>query len=172
MSRTIQNAIAIAISSMAFSGILASKAIADVIQIAAVGFAQRAGSVEPGVAQGGALTMVEGKYYAAVPFPRDGERVCRFSLVHRDNDDALEVIARLFRKRIVAGAPPFDNNTLMAEVRSGAGAFVTGVTVVDQTSIRSKLLTLETSFYYVELEATGNFGQVLGVQIEYKPECT
>lgn len=171
MSRTIQKAIAIAILSMAFFGILASNAVADVIQIAAVAFAQRAGSVEPGVAQGGALTTVEGKYYAAVPFPRSGERVCRFSLVHRDNDDLLEVIARLFRKRIVDGAPPFDNNILMAEVRSGAGAFVTGVTVVDQTSISSNRLTLDSAFYYVELEATGNFGQVLGVQIEHKPAC-
>jgi hypothetical protein len=171
MFRANQKAITIAISSIIFFGILVPKAAADIIQISAVAFAQRAGSLDPGVAQGGALTTVDGKYYAAVPFPRSGEHVCRLSLVHRDNDDALEVIARLFRKRIVAGAPPFDNNILMAEVRSGAGAFVTGVTVVDQTTIRSNQLNLNTAFYYVELEATGNFGQVLGVQIEFKPEC-
>ena len=146
-------------------------AMADIIQIPAVAFAQRASSIEPGVANAGTLTTAEGKYYAAVPFPRDGELVCRFSLVHRDNDDALEVIARLFKKRILVGQTPFGTPVQMAMVRSGAGAFVTGITVVDDTSISSNVLALNRAFYYVELEITGPFIEVLGVQIEYGPVC-
>jgi hypothetical protein len=173
MSRTIQKAIAIAVSSLAFFGIFASKATADIIQIPAIAFAQRAGSLDPGVANAGTLTTAEGKYYAAVPFPRHGERVCRFGLVHRDNDDSFEVIARLFKKRIIVGDSPFNaaRNVQMAEARSGAGAFVTGVTVVNDTSISTDIITLNNAFYYVELEVTGNFVEVLGVQIEFKPAC-
>ena len=171
--RKIRKAIAIAISSSAFFAILASKAVADIIQIPAVAFAQRLSSVDPGAAQAGTLTDAEGKYYAAVPFPRQGERICRFSLVHRDNDAQLQVIARLFKKRIVVGDSPFnpDRNVRMAQVRSGAAAAVSGVTVVNATAIASSAITLNDAFYYVELEVTGNLVEVLGVQIEYKPAC-
>jgi hypothetical protein len=171
MSHTIQKATAIAISSLAFFGIFASKAIADIIQIPAIAFAQRESSLDPGVAQAGTLTTAEGKYYAAVPFPRHGERVCRFSLVHRDNDNALEVIARLFKKRIAVGQNPFLNLVQMAEARSGAATAVAGITVVNDTSIVSNIITLNNAFYYVELEVTGNLVEVLGVQIEFKPAC-
>ena len=149
----------------------ASIAIADIIQIPAVAFAQRASSVQPGVAQLGTLTTAQGKYYAAVPFPRHGEQVCRFSLVHRDNDDALEVIARLYKKRILLNQPPFGNPVQMAMVRSGAGAFVTGITVVSDTTISGNPINLNNGFYYVELEVTGTFIEVLGVQIEFAPVC-
>ena len=170
--RTIQKAIATAISALAFVAILASKAIADIIQIPAIVFAQRLGSVDPGAAQAGTLTNAEGFYYAAVPFPRQGERVCRFSLVHRDNDAALQVIARLFRKKVVLGATPFENNIQMATVRSGAAAGGLGVAVVNAaTPIGSNVISLNDSFYYVELQVTGNLVEVLGVQIEFKPVC-
>ena len=61
MSRRIQKAIGVTISSLIFSGIIASNAVADTIQIPAVAFAQRASSIEPGVAQFGTLTTAEGK---------------------------------------------------------------------------------------------------------------
>lgn len=173
MSRRIQKAIGVAISSLTFFGITASTAVADIIQIPAVTFAQRASSVQPGVAQLGTLTTAEGKYYAAVPFPfsSNGDLVCSFKLIHRDNDDALEVIARLFKKRILVGQTPFGAPVRMAQARSGAGAFVTGITVVSDTSIAGNPLVLNSAFYYVELEITGPFIEVLGVQIEYGPVC-
>jgi hypothetical protein len=173
MSRRIQKAIGVTISSLIFSGIIASNAVADTIQIPAVAFAQRASSIEPGVAQFGTLTTAEGKYYAAVPFPysSNGDFVCSFKLIHRDNDAELEVIARLFKKRILVGQSPFGKPVRMAQARSGAGAAVTAITVVSDTSIAGNPLVLNSAFYYVELEITGTTVEVLGVQIEYGPVC-
>jgi hypothetical protein len=150
---------------------VATTAVADIIQIPAIAFTQRESSDLPGAANAGTLTNAEGKYYAAVPFPRDGELVCRFSLVHRDNDAQLEVIASLLKKRIIVGGTPFSTPVLMARVRSGASNAVSGITVVNDTSINSNLLALNNAFYYVELQVTGATVEVLGVQIEYAPVC-
>jgi hypothetical protein len=174
MSRCIRKAAGFAISSLAFFGITATSAVADIIQIPAIAFTQRAASVQPGVAQAGTLTTAQGKYYAAVPFPfaNDGDFVCSFTLIHRDNDDSFEIIARLFKKRIILGDPsPFTNPILMARVRTGAMAATSGVAAVADTTISANKLTLSTAFYYVELEITGTLVETLGVQIDYSPVC-
>ena len=44
-----------------------------------------------------------GRYFAAVVFPRDGETVCRFSMVYRDVNAADAITARLFRKNYGRG---------------------------------------------------------------------
>ena len=151
----------------------ASNAIADIIQIPAVAFTQRASSVVRGVAQGGTLTTAEGKYYAAVPFPfsSNGDFVCSFKLIHRDNDTGSEINARLFKKRIILGENPFLVLTQMSRVRTGILATTSGVAAVTDTTIGGNQLTLGTAFYYVELEFGSQLLEALGVQIEFAPVC-
>ena len=151
----------------------ATTAIADIIQIPAIAFTQRASSVVPGTAQGGALTTAEGKYYAAVPFPftSNGDFVCSFKLIHRDNDTGSEINARLFKKRIILGENPFLFLPQMSRVRTGILATTSGVATVTDTTIGGNQLTLGTAFYYVELEFGSQLLEALGVQIEYAPVC-
>jgi hypothetical protein len=173
MSRRIRKTIGVAISSLTFFGVTASNAIADIIQIPAVAFTQRASSDLPGVAQAGTLTTADGKYYAAVPFPfsSNGNFVCSFKLIHRDNDADSEINARLFRKRIIVGDNPFNAPIQMARVRTGVSGSTAVVAVETDTTIASNRLTLTTAFYYVELEFGSDLLEALGVQIEYGPVC-
>jgi hypothetical protein len=166
-------AIALATLFVSFCCITVTTARADMIQIPAIAFAQRASSVQAGVAQGGTMTTAQGKYYAAVPFPfsSDGNVVCKFTLIHRDNDVDSEINARLYKKRIILGDTPFTFNVLMARVRTGVAAGNMGVAAVSDTSINVNKLTLDRAFYYVELEFGSTLLEALGVQIEYAPVC-
>ena len=154
--------------------LIAPPAVADIIQIPAITFTQRASSVLPGVAQGGTLTNANGKYYAAVPFPADsdGNSVCSFTLIHRDGDADSEINARLFKKRIVLGSNPFTVGLVqMARVHTGVMAGTSGVAAKTDTTIASSTLTLDSAFYYVELDVGSTLLEVLGVQINYSQVC-
>ena len=166
-------AIAVAAVFISFWSITISAARADLIQIPAVTFTQRDSSVEPGVVDHGTLTTAEGKYYAAVPFPfsANGKIVCKFTLIHRDNDADSEINARLFKKRIIPGDTPFTFNVQMARVHTGVAGAVMGVTALSTTTINVSKLTLDSAFYYVELEFGSKLLEALGVQIEYRPTC-
>jgi hypothetical protein len=157
----------------AFCASAATTAVADIIQLPAVAFTQRESSDLPGVANAGTLTTAQGKYYAAVPFPfsSNGDFVCSFKLIHRDNDADSEINARLFRKRIIVGDNPFAAPIQMARARTGIADSTAGVAVETDITIGSNRLTLTTAFYYVELEFGSNLLEALGVQIEYAPVC-
>ena len=171
MSSYIPRAIALATSALIFCGFAVTAASADVIQIPAIAFTERSGIVKIGDANQGTMTNAQGKFYAAVPFVNDGDFVCRFTLVHRDNDVDSQVTARLFKKRIIAGGMPFSAAILMARVQTGVATAVAGVTSVSDTTINANKLTLNQAFYYVELEVGSDLLEVLGVQIEYAPVC-
>jgi hypothetical protein len=171
MSSYLRRAIALATLSLIFCGIAVSAASADVIQIPAIAFTERSGIVKIGDAMGGTMTNAQGKFYAAVPFVNDGDFVCRFTLVHRDNDTDSQIIARLFKKRIIADGMPFAAPVLMARVQTGIATAVAGVTSISNITINANKLTLNQAFYYVELEFGSDLLEALGVQIEYAPAC-
>jgi hypothetical protein len=172
MSRRIHKAIGITISSFVFSGIIASNAAADIIQIPAITFAARSNSDVAGTEQAGTMTNAEGKYYAAVPFTTNGQRVCRFVLVHRDNDSDFGITARLMKKAIVVGGSPFDAPVEMAKAFT-LGSFATAVVGKrTDTTIAQPVINTNAAFYYVELEFGGTTLEALGVQIDVRPSCS
>jgi len=155
-----------------FSGIIASNAVADIIQIPAITFASRSGSTAIGDATQGTLTNATGKFYAAVPFTTNGQRVCRFTLVHRDNDTSFTIVARLLKKPIVVGGNAFEVPTEMAKASTGAAFTTQFVAKRHDTTIVDPVINLNSSFYYVELEITGTLVEILGVQIDVRPSCS
>ena len=148
---------------------LTTAARADLIQIPAITFVNRgAGGTVAGDAQEGTLTNATGTYYAAVSLP-NGVTVCKFVLVHRDNDGDGDVTARLMRKRIVIGGSPFDAAVEMARIQTTGGTL--GVVKKRDTRIRQPVIDLSSSFYYAELVVDNNLIEVLGVEIEYGATC-
>jgi len=170
-SYSVRRGIALVTLSLIFCGIAVTAASADVIQIPAIAFTERSGIVKIGDAQGGTMTNAQGKFYAAVPFVNDGDFVCRLTLVHRDNDVDSQIVARLFKKKIIAGGMPFAPPVLMARVQTGVATATSGVASVSDTSINANKLTLNSAFYYVELEFGSDLLEAIGVQIEYAPAC-
>lgn len=151
---------------------VSAPAFAEIIQIPAVTFAVRSNSSPTlGDDNMGTLTNSAGKYYAAVPFTIDGDRVCRFTLVHRDNDADSGITARLLKKKIVIGGAAFDPPIEMARVATGVSTTTMGVAAKNDTTIRQPVIDLANAFYYVDLDFGTNLLEALGVQIEVKPSC-
>jgi hypothetical protein len=167
--RNLIAALSLTLSCLAFG--LTTAATADILQIPAITFVNRAGATGDviGDAQGGALTNAPGTLYAAVPFSTNGAVVCRFILVYRDNDADINITARLLKKPIDIGGFPFDPPIEMAKVRSGGGD--AGVARRTDRTITQPVLDLLNAFYYVELSLPGDTLEVLGVQIETKTSC-
>ena len=117
----------------------------------------------------GILESAQGKYYAAVPFPRSGDRICRFSLIYQDNDGDHNVTAQLVRKKIALGSSAFTPATVIAQVRSGgAEAFVRRRST---TNIAPRIVNTSEAFYFVELDFPEDLIEVVGVQIDVRTAC-
>lgn len=154
------------------AGLAASAASAETIQISAVTFAARESAVvDLGEASFGVLTGAKGTYYAALPFLVNGQRVCKFSLVYRDNDTDSQTAARLLKKRIILEDNPFTPPVLMAFVGTGVATATMGVKRKSTTAINQPILTIPGAFYYVELTNSSGLLEVLGVEIDVKPVC-
>jgi hypothetical protein len=172
MSQTRTNGLLLA-ALCAFTA-LPCAARAEIVQIPAITFVNRA--VGPAVdvigeSSFGTLTSAAGTLYAAVPFPTDGLTVCKFTLVHRDNDGDFGIEARLLKKRIKVNDNPFTPPVQMARVYTGAAGSTAGVRRKSDLSIKEATIDLVNGFYYVELTQEGNTLEVLGVQIEYAAAC-
>jgi hypothetical protein len=150
---------------------LPAAAQAEIIQIPAISFANRSSATVIGDAAFGTLTNATGTFFAPVPFPADRERVCRFTLVHRDNDADFGITAQLIKKKIVVGDNPFTPPIVMAKVATGAAAATAGVKTKSDNTIRQAVIDLANAFYYVELTIPATTLEVLGVQIDVRPSC-
>jgi hypothetical protein len=152
-------------------GVPVAPAAAGTIQIPAIAFVVREVPMAMlGTAQAGVLTTAEGTYFAAAPLV-DGQRVCQFSLVYRDNDADSQTIARLFRKRVIIDDVPFTPPVLMAVVTTGKATGDIGVKRMSTINIASPLVAIPGAFYYVEIRNTSDLLEVLGVEIDMKPVC-
>jgi hypothetical protein len=152
------------------AAISSTPARADIIQIPAITFVHHRGGGGPlGFVVSGTLSSGAGTYYAPVPFPADGQLVCKFTLVHRALLSS-QVTARLMKKPIVGGSDPFAPPVEMASV---GPVDTTGVvTRAIDTSIQNRVIDRQKAFYYVEVTiAGGNPADIQGVQIEFGPGC-
>jgi hypothetical protein len=150
---------------------LATAARAEIIQIPAITFANRSSATVIGDSNFGTLTNATGTFYAPVPFPINGQRVCRFTLIHRDNDADFGITARLMKKRILLGQNPFTPPVEMAKVETGNAATTATVARLFDRSITQAIIDLSRAFYYVELTIPATTLEVLGVQIDVRSAC-
>jgi hypothetical protein len=148
-------------------------ATAEIIQISAITFVvrERDPALGLGVAQQGVLTDAKGIFYAAVNFPANGQRVCKFSLVYRDNDADSQTLARLLKKKIILGDVPFTPPVLMAGMNTGIATGAMGVKRKSLTAITEPIIDLNNAFYYVEIQNTSTLLEVLGVEIDVRQAC-
>jgi hypothetical protein len=114
----------------------------------------------------GTLINSEGKFFAAVQFPKLNRSICEFRLYTWDNDE-LDMTARLMRKGTGAGQTTSAATVIASVSSSGADtstrSFVT-------TAITSPLIS-STHFYFVELDIPFSTFMVLGVRIVHKDVC-
>jgi hypothetical protein len=162
-----------------FAGLLlgiASPAMADILQISATSLVRRCpcgsdptdnAEVTAGVLQS---KQANARYFYSVIFPRDGETVCRFSMVYRDVNANDTMVARLKRKRFAVGGDAFNAPAVMATLTSESGVVDT-VRRATTTNIRQGAINTANSFYFLEVEVPTVNLELLGFQIELEPQC-
>ena len=111
-----------------------------------------------------------GFFFASVPFPVNGQRVCRFSLVYHDINANEAIVATLNRKRFTIDGNAFKAPIVMATVSSEAGVPNTA-RKVSTRDISNPTINKSNSFYYVELFIETFNLNVLGVQIDVRNTC-
>lgn len=112
-----------------------------------------------------------GRYFVPVVFPvTAGQKVCSFSMVYEDLNQADTMTARLFRKTFIAGGNPFAAPVAIATVKSASGVSST-VRVATTNVISIPAITAVRTFYYIEADVKTFNLNLLGFQIVYKPAC-
>ena len=120
----------------------------------------------------GVLKTVEpgSRFYAPISFPRNGHKVCAFTLVYHDvnNNDAMT--ASLVKKGFATGKPAFNPPTIMATVATAPGVRDV-VRKVTTRAISSRTISKGNAFYYALIEAPTVNLNILGVLIDVRPSC-
>jgi len=153
-----------------------SQARADRLQISGAGLVRHCPcDVDPAddaLVEQGVLKpqTTNGRYFAAVVFPRDGETVCRFSMVYRDVNGAQTITAQLLRKSFTVGGNAASQPIVMATVKSAAGTPNT-VRVAADSTIKAAHINTNNSFYFIEADVPTVNLEILGFQIEVAPTC-
>lgn len=152
----------------------APAAKADMISISGAAFIQQcpcsASGNLPDVNKGVLVPTDQSNLYAAVDFPKNGQKICSLSVVYQDINANDAMTAKLFRKAFVVGGNPFNNPTVIASVSSAPGV-VNTVRKATTTTINSPTINETTGFYYVEVSVPTINLNLLGVQIDYRPTC-
>lgn len=156
--------------------LVARPAAAEILQIAASGFVQHCpcavDATDESVETNGVLEIVKqnSRFFASVPFPKDGEKVCTFSLVYRDVNANDAIRARLLKKPFAVGGPAFAAPVVMATASSAPGVPDT-VRKATTRAIAAATVAKAGAFYYVLVDAPTINLAFLGVQIDVRPTC-
>ncbi len=154
----------------------ATPARAEIVSLSATGFVRHCPCVEDGTQESNThdgvveMTGQFSTFYAAVDFPKDGQKVCSVSLVYRDVNGNDAIRARLYKKSFTNGGPAFAAPTLMATATSAAGTPDT-VRIAKTSVINQPSIAQANAFYYVLVDAPTINLAFLGVQIDVKGTC-
>ena len=154
----------------------AAPARAEIMSYSATGFVRHCPCVEDGTqesdTQAGVVQMTGqfSTFYAAVDFPKDGQKVCSVSLVYRDVNANDPIKARLYKKTFTSGGAAFAAPVLMATATSAAGTPDT-VRIAKTTVINQPSIAQGSAFYYLLVDAPTINLAFLGVQIDVKGTC-
>lgn len=110
------------------------------------------------------------RFFASVPFPTNGQKVCSFSLVYQDINNNDPLVARLLRKPFSVGSNPTAAPIVMATVNSAVGV-VSSVRIATTTAITQPTIVKGNGFYIAEVFAETINLNFLGVLIDYRPTC-
>jgi len=152
-------------------GMAAAKA--DILQISGTGLIRHQGTeTDDATVVEGVLrpNVNQGRYYVPVVFPRDGERVCRFTLIYRDINNAESMIVRLLRKTFKVGNDAFVPPVVMASLQTAAGV-LDAVRRATTANITQAAIKTTNSFYFIEVQVPSFNIDILGFQIEVAPTC-
>jgi hypothetical protein len=164
---------------LAFAGLLltfSSPARAEILQISGTGFIRHcpcdADPADDAQIENGVLKVESTNvhYFAPVMFPRSGQRVCSFSMIYHDINAADTMVVQLKKRVFVISGNPFATPLVMAGVRS-AGGVPDSVRVATQNTIKHPVIDTSDAFYYVELRAPSANLNLIGVQIDVRPNC-
>ena len=154
----------------------AAPAKAEIMSYSATGFVRHCPCVEDGTqesdTQAGVVQMTgqNSTFYAAVDFPKDGQKVCSVSLVYRDVNANDPIKARLYKKTFTNGGPAFAAPVLMATATSAAGTPDT-VRIAKTSVINQPSIAQGSAFYFLLVDAPTINLAFLGVQIDVKGTC-
>ena len=109
-------------------------------------------------------------FYAAVPFPINGQKICSFTLVYQDVNAGNPLTARLLRKTFAVGSNPTAAPIVIATAVS-AGGVVNTVRKATTTAISFPTIAKQNSFYMAQIDVQTINTNFLGVQVEYKSAC-
>ena len=156
--------------------VLAPAAKAEPVSLSATGFVRHCPCVEDGTQESNThdgvveVTGQSSTFYAAVDFPKDGQKVCSLSLVYRDVNGNDAIRARLYKKTFSNGGPAFAAPVLMATATSAAGTPDT-VRIAKTSAINQPSIAQGSAFYYLLVDAPTINLAFLGVQIDVKGTC-
>lgn len=154
---------------------IAPPALADTLQISATALVRRCpclvatddAEVTAGVLQS---KQANARYFFPVVFPRDGQRVCSFSMLYRDVNANDTILARLKRKRVTEGGDAFSAPIIVATVKSAPGV-VNSIRRATTTNITQGVINTLNSFYFLEVDVPTINLDVVGFQIQTEKEC-
>ena len=152
-----------------------SPARAEIISISAVDFALLCppcgSSAQNYTFNNGLLIPADRSiFYATVPFPTNGQRVCSFSLVYQDINAGNPLTARLLKKTFAVGSNPTGAPVVMATAVSANGV-VNTVRITKTTNITQPTIAKQSAFYIAQVDVQTINTNFLGVQIDYRATC-
>ena len=153
--------------------VMASVGNAEIVSIPAAAFSpNNPGLVEDfgAVDEGVFKPATEIRLIAPVDFPKNGQKICKMTLVHADENTAEDFTMQLLRKTAVVGA--FANATppkVVAELTSSGD--VDTIRKASTTNISPRTVNDKTGFYYLQTDFV-NFDQnIVGVQFDVRSKC-
>ena len=152
----------------------ATAARSELLVFSAVDFIKRcfAGCADDSTLDNGVLKPTTASfYYKSISFPKDGQKVCKFSLVYHDINNTDPLVARLMKKKFKVGEDAFSAPVVMATVSSGPGV-VDAARRASTTNVASRTIQKKNAFYYVEVDSQTIHLNIIGVQIDVRSTCS
>jgi hypothetical protein len=109
-------------------------------------------------------------FYAAVPFPTNGQKVCSFTHVYQDINAGNPLTARLLKKAFAVGSNATGAPIVMATAVSANGV-VNTVRKTTTTTINQPTITKQSAFYIAQIDVQTINTNFLGVQVDSRATC-
>jgi hypothetical protein len=123
----------------------------------------------------GVFEWDEGDIIITVPvffqpsYKTEENRLCRLTLIYRDNDSVQDIKVTLLGRKFVPGGNPFKASAVLATVSSNGAS--TSMRTASAAITTPPLIDPKDTFYYLRLDfPSAPLLQVVGVQIDYGTE--
>jgi hypothetical protein len=157
----------------ASSLVMASMASAEIVSIPAAAFSpnnpnslNEFGAVDEGVMKPSTMTIL----MAPVDFPKNGQKICKMTLVHADENGGEDMTIQLLRKTTAVGvessaSPP----AVIGQVTSSGNA--TTIRKASTKSLSPRKIDDTSGFYFLQTTFVNTNLNFLGVQFDVRSTC-